>query len=389
MLCLGAIAFMEGIISMALNQTQTALCAKLAPGEDRRQMSVGLSYLLLMFLVPVFLILAGISLALSPFFSWASLTAAAFFALIFYFAAESIKYSLLVLIVLERQFGKQSLWLAGESLFTFAGVAGALWYRPTPVTFVAAYVAMRCLSSLFFVAVLSGASHLRNIRLQSARSNWRDAIGYGLPISAMGPLGWISSFLDRFIIAGVLGTAATGSYVAATSLVGRPYALTTAVLSNYFRPRLFVESDDAQKKSMLTKQWLVAAFAIGICGVLGLLVLGPYILKFLVAEKYREGAVGLMVVFSLAQTLSISTHALDNNLLASNKSAVLLKVQTFTSFSTLAIIPIGTAIAGPLGATFARCIAEAVKLFATFLLVSNAIPWASAKDADMQKGNSA
>ncbi|WJH39669.1 oligosaccharide flippase family protein [Aliirhizobium terrae] len=374
MLGIGVIAFLESLVSMALNQTQIALCAKLPSGEERRQMSVGLAYLLQTFLAPIALLLAVACLIATPFLPGALYAAIATIALFCYFAGEALKYSLMTLLVLDQQYRRQSLWNAGETVLTFAGIIAALLlFGADAWTFLAAHIVVRIFSALLFTILFGGVSHLRGIRLGRAKARWREALGHGLPVSAMGPLGWISSFLDRFIIGGILGTAATGSYVAATGLVGRPYALTTAILSNYFRPHLFTASGNEKRQSQITMKWLAAAAVVGLGGALALLLVGPFILHFLLAADYRDGAVALMVTFAIAQTLSIMTHAIDNNLLASSRSASLLKVQTVMSVSTLAIIPVGTVLLGPLGATIARCVAEALKLFATYLLMAGFI----------------
>jgi O-antigen/teichoic acid export membrane protein len=371
MLGIGVIAFLESVISMALNQTQIALCAKLPAGDDRRQISVGLACLLLIALAPIALLLATACLVASPFVAGAFYGAVIVIALFCYFAGEAVKYSLLTLLVLDQNYRRQSLWTAGETALTVGGIVAALIFlRADAWTFLAAHVVMRISSALLFTVIFGGLAHFRGVRLENARMRQREALGHGLPVSAMGPLGWISSFLDRFIIGGILGTAATGSYVAATGLVGRPYALTTAVLSNYFRPHLFTASGDDKRQMQITMRWLVTAAAIGFGGVLALLLIGPFILQFLLAADYRDGAVALMGTFAIAQTLSIMTHALDNNLLASSRSAKLLKMQTVMSISTIAIIPVGTVLLGPLGAVIARCVAEAMKLSATYLLVA-------------------
>lgn len=369
MLGLGIIALLESILSMALNQTQVALCARLPSGQARRQVSMGLSRLFILALMPLCVVLALGFFAASAIWPALLPAVAVVGALFLYFAAEAVKSGLLALLMLDRHYARQSTWSAGEAFLTFAGISLALMAKPDAWSFLAAHVTMRIASTAIFTFSFGGRSLLSVVDPGTARGLWREAMAHGLPVSAMGPLGWMSAFLDRFIIGGILGTAATGTYVAATGLVGRPYALTTAILSNYFRPLLFTAGEDAAAQGRIMKQWLGAAAAIGLAGACLLQVVGPFILPLLFAIDYRDGAVPLMASFAVAQTLAIMTHALDNRLLASGRSARMLLLQAVMSIATLAIIPAGTAIAGPLGATLARCLAEALKFLATLAMV--------------------
>ena len=369
MLAIGILSLFDGMTVMAINQTLIALCSRIEDGEPRRQLAVGLAAMAStacgVLVIPVTLGLVIVSIWWPTFreFLWLPGCVA------LYLGAEFIKSSLQSLLNLRADYLRIAMWNAGEAAFglLFTVVLLKFW-DANWISFLTGQLISRVFSAAFFVLTFTGGAHLIGVTAAPARAALGEALEFGTPVMAMAPLGWVSAFLDRFIIASMLGTASTGTYVAATSLVGRPYALTTSVLTSYFRPQLFMAVGDEARRDRVTRLWLLSATGIGLLGAAGLMALGDIITRFMLAEPFRPGAVGLMVGVALAQTLSITTHGLDNTLLALGQSAALLKIQSVLSVLTLAAIPIGVAWDGAFGAVAARCFAEAVKLAGTWIL---------------------
>lgn len=371
MLMLGAIAFLDSIAGMALGQTLMSRCGPIRDKELRRQLSLGLGTLAFSAVVGIFLILTIIlfmtsALGLSE---WQTLFLVPI--IILYLGAEFLKQTALTLEILDRHYGRTSIWMAGDATVTLICSTVVLWlWRVDAIGLFAGYLAGRAIGAALFIGVLT-PRHVRRFSISHARAEWLEALAYGIPISLMGPLGWISTYVDRYIIAALLGTVATGTYAAATGMVARPYALTTSVLSNYFRPLYYLpelERDGAKGRRRILLNWLASSLAIGGLGAMAFLMLGPWIAQMLLAPDYREGAPLLMALLALSQTFAITTHSADNAVLALRGSKKLLSVQIGLSVVTLILIPVGILLGGVVGGLGGRITAEAIKLLVTWRL---------------------
>lgn len=371
MLMLGAIAFLDSIAGMALAQTLISRCGPIRDRERRRQLSLGLGTLAFSAFVVVLLVVAIIlvltsALGLSD---WQILIVVP--SLLLYLGAEFLKQTALSLEILDRHYGRTSLWMAGDATLTLICATVALWlWRVDAIGLVTGYLAARAIGTAMFISVLT-PDHMRRFSMSHASAEWREALAYGVPISLMGPLGWISTYLDRYILAALLGTVATGTYAAATGMVARPYALTTSVLSNYFRPLYYlpeIEDEGAVGRRRILWNWLTSSLVIGGMGTACFVLLGPWIAMMLLAPDYREGAPLLMVLFALSQTFAITTHSADNAVLALRGSKKLLFTQIGLSVVTLILIPAGVLVGGLVGGLCGRIAAEAVKLLVTWRL---------------------
>ncbi|WP_176695461.1 lipopolysaccharide biosynthesis protein [Phaeobacter sp. B1627] len=363
MLLAGLIALLDSIILMSLNQTLMSRCGPVECKETRRHISIGLAlYVVRMVLVVIPVACLAVMAGLNSFWALLLLSVG------IYLISEALKFSALSLIVLDRRYGIYSFWTAGEALITLAGISLSLWFwRADAIGFVLGQTAARAVNTALFMLLLA-PGHLRSVDLKLAQKELAPALAYGRPVALMGPLGWISTYLDRYILGAFLGTGATGAYVAVTGLVARPFALTTSVLSNYFRPLYFqgsLASEGAKGCYRILRTWLLAALGIGLMGVLAFWVLGDFIVRIMLAADFREGAHLLLVLFGLSQTFAIATHAADNAMLALRCSGRLLQIQILLSIGTLVLIPVGIVSWGLVGGVIGRIFAEALKLGVT------------------------
>ena len=200
MLVLGAVALFDSFGVMALNQTLLSRCGPYSDSEKRRQISVGLSWVFLKWAGPTCALLTlgvttvMIALGYPP--DWALLPAL----MVVYIVAETGKSSLINLIVLERRYGRYSAWIGGEAVLSLLGTVTALFvWRADAIGFLTGYVLSRFISAAVFIAAFSPA-HLRSVDLVQTRDEIHPALIYGIPVAMMGPLGWISTYLDRYIL---------------------------------------------------------------------------------------------------------------------------------------------------------------------------------------------
>lgn len=381
MLAQGLIALVDSVGILALSQTLISKCGPVTDREGRREMSVGLSWHFVKWCVVVGMSITLIGSCVAVGFGadeWWLLVPAVFPV---YVAAETAKHSVLSLVILDRRYSFYSGWMSAEAVITLLTTCASLTlWRTDALGFVVGYALARPLSAGLFVA-LTAPGHFRGLTSANVRGELESALAYGRPVALMGPLGWVSTYVDRYILGAALSTSAVGRYAAVTGLVSRPYSLTTAVLTNYYRPLYFqaeVLSRGHEAQLPIFRRWLMSAIGLGIAGACAFALLGDLIAKVVLAPDFREEAALLMCLFAVAQTFTIATHSADNLLLAMQKSSELLKLQVVLSVTTLLAIPVGIGLGGLVGAVVGRCVAEAIKFCAVLLLVRHVVATAAA-----------
>lgn len=372
MLAQGMVALFDSIGILALNQTLMSMCSLRQTDEDRRRIAVGLSWASLRLAAPtalmIGLVIGSTAAGSGAGVWWIALPVAT----ALYTAAEIGKTSLLSLLMLAQKYGRCSAWLAVESLTTVGVTTLSLAYwQPNPLGFIGGLALAHALSTAAFIAMYA-PGHLRRPTQPLSREEVRPAIRHGLPVAIMGPLGWVSTFLDRYLLAALLGTAATGTYSATTSLIARPYSVLSAVLTNYFRPLYYQKAASGRSHDRIMWNWVILSVALGGCGGLGALLFGDLLTTTLLGAAYRKNTTTIMVLFAVAQTLVVTTHAADNALLAMGRGDRLMRAQAFLAIATIPIVAIGVATGGIYGALTGRCVSEAIKLVVVLRLARTA-----------------
>jgi O-antigen/teichoic acid export membrane protein len=372
---LGVIALIDGLVVMAFNQTLLVLCAKEDDSAKQRKIAVNLAFGLLRMIGILFLCSIPLTLLFAVAFEVGPLVFTPLL-LLLYIAAEVVKTSMLAPLTVQKDYLRYSIWIAVEAALGLIIIAAILFKQGDSFAYFVGLVTSRILSTLiFFLTFFKGRFFkvVEELEVPGLRS---EAVSYGWPLAAMAPLGWLGGYLDRYIL-GLLGSAAsTGVYSASNGLVGRPFGLTTAILTTYYRPILFQNSHAKQSTTPFLRSlcsWIAGAFVTGIVATLGLVAFGELIASLALAEEYRSDAPVIMIMISCAQTLLIMTHAVDNAVLAKGASSSLLKVQVVLSISTLFIIPLSILWLGFLGAAAGRIAAEAVKFCGTAYLFYNVL----------------
>ncbi|HMK91026.1 MAG TPA: hypothetical protein VK446_15505 [Methylocystis sp.] len=372
MMAMGAVAFVDGLFVMAFNQTLLSICAGLKDDESQRSVSVGLAIALFRVVALALVPLAAIGLALTAFTPLEPIYGLAPAAALFYLGEEIAKTSMLSPLVARRDYFRFSLWSAVEALATFASTGLSLYFvRADAVGFLLGLIAGRAFCTAGFLLAYFGGRYFHEVDRAAARPYVAQALSYGIPVSAMAPLGWVAAYLDRYAISAAGGLAEAGVYAAVAGLVSRPYAVTTSILTYYFRPQLFEGGAGVSSyagKRAVERRWVAGAAAVGFSGAVAFAALSQVVAWLALAADYRSGAQGLMIVLALAQTLAIMTHAADNATLSCGASAPLLKMQVWLAGAALVFVPVGALAYGALGAAFGRLLSESLKLGATLWL---------------------
>lgn len=366
MMGIGLILLFDGVTGMPLSQTILSNCADINDADSRRRLSLRLSKALAMRLAialsaaSIVLYIAYLANIVSPTLPICAIS------LLFYSLFDIAKQSLFSLLIINKSYSKTTFWTAGETVVTLLVTLAILTLiRADATGLIAGYIIGRMISTALFITLYSGLYHFKQLRSNADKNEIEAAFRFGLPVALMGPLGWIAAYLDRYILAALLGPGATGSYVAASGLVSKPYSMLTAVLSNYFRPHLYQFGLTRQRRRTIIAQWAISALTLGALGFFAFLSIGPLIARLLLAPDFRADAPAIMAVLAAAQTMSIATHSADNALLSSGKSSSLLRLQTVVSFSTLILVPAGIVCGSLIGGLFGRLLAEIFKFSAT------------------------
>ena len=360
---MGAIALLDGLVTASLSQTLLSLCAGISDEESQRQVCVGLSMraqIAVLILAAPVLFITTIACRIC---GWGAALALGEGAVILYLIEEIAKTSMLAPLIARRDYGRSSIWIAVEALVNLIVTAAfLLTFHADALTFLFGLLCARLLCTGSFWVWYFRGQYFRHLNLRISRPHVRRALTYGTPVSAMAPLGWISAYLDRYVVATRVGLDGAGVYAAASALVGRPYSVTTSALTNYFRPQLFHSGGKAER------EWLIAAAGIGALGVAAFALWGGFAARLALAEAYRGGATSLLAVLALAQTFVIVTHGLDNAILAAGAAAPLLKLQACLVVVSVLLPTAGALLGGALGAALGRAAAELVKCGATAIL---------------------
>jgi O-antigen/teichoic acid export membrane protein len=363
MMIMGGVALIDSLGLMALNQTIVSRCGKLLNKIDQQCVSVSLAcfflkkaglLLLIIFLVSLFFIENNfyISIFLILYF--------------FYLIVESLKISQTSLLILNRRFNLYSLWIVVENFGSLIFIYLFLFYMQDKVLgYLLGYFLSKIITSLLFTFMIQPKLFSYN-SMKYIKEELKEIIKYSTPIAFMGPLGWLSNYVDRYVLGIMLNYSSSGIYSATSGIVGKPYSLVTNIFSNYFKPSMFAQTEIKKiRKSLFS--WIFLVFIFGFISTAFLFFLGEYLVNIILAEEYRVGVLDILVLFSISQTFAIATHASDNFLLSRGMSLRLLKLQILMIF-LLVLIPIGIYLYGLTGAVIAKCLAEILRfIIVTFI----------------------
>lgn len=372
MLGMGIATLLDGILIMALSQTLAYFCSRLTSTHDREVVAASFS----MWLIRKYVrILPGISIigTLVSSLFWDGYLYVLVLGLLsaVYLIAETARASMVTLLNVNQQQSRFSVWTVVEALLQLLIVGAALHLaQATAFTYIFALVLAKVISTIAFACLFYGRSFFRSESGTRFAHLKAEATSYAIPFSGMAILGWLGTTLDRFLLGHATPLSVVGIYTGASATIGKPYAVVTATLSNYFRPMLFeAEAMGLRRRAdRIFRVWTVLALLIGIGGMALTILLGPSLLPLVLAESYRDGALPIMLVLSIGLTATIVTHAFDNTILAQGSSRRLVwpqLVAILVGVSSMAVLAFHF---GAMGAAIGRVIGDMTKLVLTVAL---------------------
>ncbi len=261
MMMAGGVTLLDSLIVMAFNQTLLSICAGITNPDIQRQVAAGLGLRLFMALTLLILPITLITILAAPLIKLSAVTTAVLLLALLYLAEEIAKFSMLSPLVSCCDYYRSSIWSAAEACTTLIFTTIIIIYiRADGWGFLAGLLSSRLLCTIAFLFAYFEGKYFLRVDHALAEPFIRRSLEYGLPVSAMGPIGWVGAYLDRYVISATVGLAGAGLYTAIAGLVGRPFLLASSILTNFFRPALF----QGQKRAAL--HWIIAAAAVGYLG---------------------------------------------------------------------------------------------------------------------------
>ena len=197
------------------------------------------------------------------------------------------------------------------------------------------------------------------------------ALSYGGPFVPMSLLSSVSSVADRYALAWLLGSAAVGLYLAPFAIASRAMALVTGPLTDLFRPMLFdaENRNDGGQAKRIFKSWVAATVGVGLAVLTGIAVLGQFVVDWVLARDYRDGAVAIMLWIALAYTIYGLTQVLENRLLSLGQSVRLLPPMLIGGAANVLFSILLIPRTGAIGAAQANCASFLVRGGCTAMLL--------------------
>lgn len=373
MLSLGGFALLDGLVVMSFSQTLAFYSSRLKNWEEQRSLGAGTYFLLfnLWLLVAPFIVILATALSISM--GQSAITA--FFlsaATCIYLTSETAKAAMMSLLNVNSEHSKISTWSVVDATTSFIVLSGGLWYGPrNAVTYIYLYVLAKFLSTTLFYFIFFNGKFFTSINKKIVKESKFEIIRYALPFSAMAVVGWLGSYVDRYVLNFLTAPGVVGMYAASTGTISKPYAIMGTIFSNYFRPILFtaVARSEKNKSRKIFYIWFGVSAAGGFFGFLLTYFLGPFLLHIVLAEEYRTGAISIMTVLSIGLTATIVNHSLDNFLFANGLSRPVLIPQVLSIIIGVLAVYILANLYGVVGAAWGKVIGDITKLSLTLLLV--------------------
>ncbi len=369
MLAMGAVSLLDGISSAAFAQVLGLAMRDNAERQERLRIAFGLSRYFRRWLAG----LCGAGVILSAWwFGWKEAGWLAAASLVFV-ASEGPRVTGQTAAMLDRRFTLLSSWSALDALSTLGVSLAAIWLTAgNPVAVPLGMLLGRSLVTALMILIAIGGPDNWQADAQAARLELPRALQLGWSVAVMAPLGWLGLFADRYIINATTGIVAAGVIAALAGAVTRPFSITSAALTNVFRPELL--DAVAGRKGRFAhplRNWLLAAALIGLAGTAAFALIGNAFAAFII--KFPTPGIDrglILVLLSVSQLFVLMTHAVDNELLAHGMGKTLLATQIGVMVLGLPIIVIGAQQAGAEGAAAGRIVNELLKLMAVCMVLA-------------------
>jgi O-antigen/teichoic acid export membrane protein len=204
----------------------------------------------------------------------------------------------------------------GEAALGALATAAALAVAPVPQSYLWGQ-AIGPAALVGVISLLAPWPTWRLLRAERPSGEFLEKVRrYGTPFVPMAMLVWLSNLADRYVLAAFLGAGAAGQYLAAFSLASNGFLLANGAMGDLFRPMLFDAENTGEpgRAGRIFAAWLATYVSICVVGLVLITVFGGWIVRLLLAEAYRDGAVEVMLWVGLGYSMHGLTIAFENRI---------------------------------------------------------------------------
>jgi O-antigen/teichoic acid export membrane protein len=199
----------------------------------------------------------------------------------------------------------------------------------------------------------------------------------GIPLTLALTLLAVSGWIDRFVISLVFGSAQSGEYSAGVDLIRQTLIIPAISLAGVFFPlavKIFAKQGaDAVHRHLEESLELLAAVTLP--AAVGLAAISPHLANLVLGAEFRSMAATTMPIVAVAAVFQIFTYQyLHVSFLLSNRNSYYLINAACTVTANVVIATLMIAWLGPIGAAWARLVADLLGCVAAALLTRRAVP---------------
>lgn len=271
----------------------------------------------------------------------------------------------------EQRMAAYMLGRVAEAALIAVAVAGALAWIGGPEGFVLGQVAALGLVAAG-LCLLAPWPTLRLLTKRETSEGFGEKIWrYGAPFVPMAALIWLANLGDRYVLAGLAGTAEAGQYVAVFAIGSAGFGLAGGLMGDLFRPRLFdaENAGDRAQAARIFTAWMVTCGLIVGGGLLALAILGNWIASLVLAESYRAGALPIMLWIAAGYAIRGLSIVCENRILSLGRSGRLVSPLAVGAVANVVLAILLVPANGAVGAAQANFASFALQFAATLLVM--------------------
>ncbi|MDD5276531.1 MAG: lipopolysaccharide biosynthesis protein [Methylovulum sp.] len=277
------------------------------------------------------------------------------------------------LLIGGRRQRSASLWQTGDSILRpLLAISLVIWAGQKAEWVLLGYILASLISNTvgsFVQNTKPGKSRRPNL----VRHFKTDVWAYALPLIPMELIFWLNGLGDRYVIGYFMTAAEVGLYAATYLIINEAFNRSAMVLLRLFQPIYFQSCAINQTKEgfRILWLWIGCVVALGVVGVVLLLVTKDWVAALVLAQSYHS-AVVLMPAIAVGCTLHSLGTVVSQPLLAKKKTRLLLLGRASGVVTAAITIPLMVQTFGLLGAALANPIYFGVEALVLAMLAK---PW--------------
>ena len=193
---------------------------------------------------------------------------------------------------------------------------------------------------------------------------------------------WVNGLGDRYVIGYLMTAAEVGLYAAIYTIINEAFNRSAMVLLRIFQPVYFqlYSLNQTREAFKILWIWIASVVALGIIGVLLLLVTGDWLVSWILAKSYHS-AVTLIPAIALGCALHALGTVISQPLLAKKRTRWLLLGRLCGAVTAAISIPLMVDSYGLPGAAMANPVYFGVEALVLALLAK---PWRNISSKNKQ-----